>query len=204
MGITTRTERGRFLDRLAQFQRRGCNLLVVGDVSSEEYRLLSQRLFGVDTRDCCRVLVTTRDPADNDLVDETRDIEWIRYDAEAESLDAFRRRIEATLDRLEPVDGYEPGECRIGVDSLSALRRSGSETAFRHFLSEITTMVAERRGRGHYVCDHSYEFIRQRELDVLFDATIECQYDVDGEAKHRWHVHTEELTTDWIPLAARC
>lgn len=112
----------------------------------------------------------------------------------AEAMATFNRR----------AGGLAPAQLRVGVDSLGSLFGHYDDGVVRRCLQVVTGYVHDYGGIGHYVLTEPYESEQVQRLADEFDAVVEIR-PVDPErhdhdAEERWHVHSRDLTTSWLPL----
>ncbi|NHN59078.1 MULTISPECIES: hypothetical protein [Halorussus] len=100
--------------------------------------------------------------------------------------------------------GLDPGQLRVGVDSVGALVERYDEDVVRRCLRVVTGYVRDYDAMGHYVLTEPYGSDRADRLADEFDAVVEIRaVDAAGgdhHAEERWHVPSHDLTTDWLPL----
>lgn len=96
-------------------------------------------------------------------------------------------------------DGERPGSLRLCMDSPIPMVEAASERAVFRALHVLGTVVREHRGIGHVhlPMDRRAELVRV--LEPLFDVTVELETFSD-EARQRWYLHDEGLTSDWLPV----
>jgi hypothetical protein len=112
----------------------------------------------------------------------------------AEAMATFNRRS----------GGLDPAQLRVGVDSLGSLFSHYDDGVVRRCLQVVTGYVHDYDGVGHYVLTKPYENEQVQRLAEEFEAVVEIR-PVDSErhdhdAEERWHVHSRDLTTPWLPL----
>lgn len=112
----------------------------------------------------------------------------------AEAMATFNRR----------AGGLDPAQLRVGVDSLGSLFSHYDDGVVRRCLQVVTGYVHEYDAVGHYVLTEFYESEQVQRLADEFDAVVEIR-PVDPErhdhdAEERWHVHSHDLTSPWLPL----
>ncbi|WP_435177714.1 DUF7504 family protein [Halorussus sp. AFM4] len=100
--------------------------------------------------------------------------------------------------------GLDPGQLRVGVDSVGALVEHYDEDVVRRCLRVVTGYVSDYDAMGHYVLTEPYGSDRADRFADEFDAVVELRaVDAAGRdhgAEERWHVPSRDLTTDWLPL----
>lgn len=103
-----------------------------------------------------------------------------------------------TVDELDDdVDGLEPSELRVCVDSLvPLLEEHTAEKVFR-LLHMTTSRVEHVHGMGHYhlPLDRDHEAVRL--LEPMFDVVVEVRA-CGGSYQQRWELRDRESPTDWI------
>ena len=107
---------------------------------------------------------------------------------------AISREIEAFE---EIASGLAPSELRICFDSLAALLADYDRNEIFQFLHVLIGRIrsVQAMAHFHFPVDHDSKPVRQ--FAPLFDATIELRI-VDGQPRQRWHLHDEDITSDWL------
>ena len=119
-----------------------------------------------------------------------------RYD----SLGSLCRAISDRIDTIEStVDGLEPAELRVCLDSLTAiLADDGPEATFR-FLHLLTRKIRSVNGMGHVHWPIDPDDPIVSSVSPLFDAVIALRIE-DGAVYQRWTLIDSALETAWLPL----
>jgi hypothetical protein len=112
-------------------------------------------------------------------------------------LSAAARHAHVHLSRFE-VSDPKPSEIRVCFDPLDGLAADGDAGELRRFLEVMTNRVRMARGMGHYHLSPAADAFRE-EVAPMFDATVETQR-IDETPHQRWTLHSEDVTTDWLPL----
>lgn len=214
---------GEFGEVLRAFKRRGCNLLVTGEVGRQVSGRLTRKLLGSTGVDRSRVLVVVGsehgplerllpgalDPSDDEVhvVDhrggerggEKADLEPART-VERRDLDALADAVAAAVaDHGDRVGGFEPAELRLSVTSLPALLDRYGTDAVAGFLPAVADVVTDRQGMGHYHLPVPDDADVVASLTDPFDARIELRQASGAVAEQRWHVPAYG-TTEWVTV----
>ncbi|PSQ45408.1 hypothetical protein BRD17_01450 [Halobacteriales archaeon SW_7_68_16] len=209
-------ERAAFAERLATLKREGSSILVVGATDTQP--TACRRLTGGETSTPRRqlfVLTTagvghatvpdTADAADDIRVVRRNDGDGgrspgIETVVDADALPPLGTEIVDTMRAMEAAaGGFEPSELRLCVDSLDPLFDAHGDEAVFRFLHVVTAAATDLTAMGHYHLDRGPDSDAARLLEPLFDATIEVRR-VEGVDEHRWYLHDEDVTTDWVPV----
>jgi hypothetical protein len=217
----------KFHDALADFKRRGCNILVTGRVSETSTNRTTIQLLGASTEERKRVLVltdaTTRyagaklpagtrmDDADVWIIDWGDDERAARAmptptiprpngSAEVGLRDLRSDIVTAVSFFDEWAGGLAPSELRLSLDSLvKPLERYGRDTV-EQFLRIVTALVRDVSGVAHFHLPIPDDDTLVQELSQLFDARVEVKQGDGLVPKQRWHVPEYDQTTNWIRL----
>lgn len=191
-------ERRSLPERLPALKRRGCNLLVTGDVSERTATRATRRLFGDPTLARTRVLVHSSDTEVDDLLPATVDrddpmvtvidatavaapaTEAAEADSDAADTDDPLAVLEAAVvERADAFGATSPrrtgGEFRLAVTSLDRLRSDHAPGAVERFLCRTTEAVRSVRGLGHYRYAGPRSDLSALPLDRLFDGFVELR-----------------------------
>ncbi|MFC6835867.1 DUF7504 family protein [Halomarina ordinaria] len=113
-----------------------------------------------------------------------------------------------TFDRA--AEGLAPAELRVCVDSLRPLVEGYDEADVESFVEGITAATVEHGGMCHVHLPVGRDSETVERLEPYFAATIELRElhvprTLADDSPHvtteqRWHLHDEELSTDWLPL----
>lgn len=98
---------------------------------------------------------------------------------------------------------FAPSELRICFDSLSAVFADCDRDKIFRFLHVLIGRVRSVRAMAHFHLPVDYDSELVRQFAPLFDATIELR-SVDGRTQQRWHLHDEELTSNWLTPSPSC
>lgn len=203
---------------LARLKREGSNLLVVGATDGTVHATICDRLLGDSTGDRRRAFVTTEQGGCVPITPSSDTV--IRYDSRTRSAAAASTpSADPTLpsDRVtslsglgsgivdaiesidKEVDGLDPAEFRLCIDSLGPLLEEYAERDLFRFLHAVTNEVQAVSGMAHYHLPVDYETDAVRTLAPLFDAVIEIRAGPDGP-QQRWHLRRINATTEWLRL----
>ncbi|WP_227354927.1 DUF7504 family protein [Haladaptatus salinisoli] len=216
-----------FREVLADFKRRGCNILVTGRVSETTTNRTTIQLLGASTEERKRVLVladataryagaklpagTRTDDADVWIIDWGNDeraassrptptVPGPNASAEVGLRDLRSDIVTAVSFFDEWADGLAPSELRLSFDSLvKPLERYDRDTV-EQFLRIVTALVRGVRGMAHYHLPLPDDDALVRELSPLFDARIEVKQGDGLVPKQRWHVPEYDRTTNWVQI----
>lgn len=216
-----------FHEVLADFKRRGCNILVTGRVSETTTNRTTIQLLGATTEERKRILVltdattryagaklpasTTTDDADVWVIDWGDDERAVgtmltptvsRPTASSEvNLRNLRSDIVTAVSFFDEwAGGLDPSELRLSLDSLvKPLERYDRETV-EQFLRIVTALVHGVSGMAHYHLPLPDDDEMVRELSPLFDARVEVKQGDGLVPKQRWHVPEYDQTTNWVQL----
>lgn len=210
---------------LSNLKQVGSNILVTGEVPTEVSARVSRYLFGRELRRF-RILALTDQTitnADARLPDEAsfEDPEtWTIDQRRGErSVPATARDFTSGLDSLqtddaqqlcneiqtaisfydEKVDGLDPAELRVGIDSLYPLLEQDSDTVGR-VLRTLGATVRGVHGMGHYHLRISPDDEIVDELMPLFDARVELRKRPRQNTEQRWYAPELDAKTPWMEL----
>lgn len=205
-------------------KRRGCNVLVTGDVGEETSRRLTRKLLGAPDVPRTRVLaLTDRDREDAPAllpegvsVDDDA-VHLLDYDAGTRSAsgatatapDPNAGRAPKALDDLRldlcdavaaaAADGLDPAQLRVGVYTLSYLTSQRDPEAVEQFVRAVGDHVRGVSGMAHYHLPVPDDADRVARLAPLFDVRIELR-ETNGAPEQRWHFPDRDATTAWVGL----
>ncbi|QDX40969.1 hypothetical protein [Salarchaeum sp. JOR-1] len=216
---------GEFEEILERLKEEGSSLLVVGDVPGEAYARASRRMFGDgDHAPRQRVLVVGSSAGSTlpTRVGETRcgDSDTVithgtnartavasasvtppvtpHEHVPAGDANALGR---AVLDRIDAFDGaFEPGELRLGVDTLQPLLDTAGEFQTFRTVDLLSERVRRERGMAHFRLPQPRENRHVRLLEPLFDAVVELR--VTDSVEQRWSLRDENVVSEWVSLDA--
>lgn len=225
-GIDTSVAFRRALQRLKQ---RGCALLVVGAVSAAVRSRASSQMLGASELRRYRLFVTSEDASPLARFRVPSTCEWRSHsarrltrepdarsttarprtvgddrvltpDADAE-LSTTCSEITAAISAFETAaGGFEPGDLRVRVDVLrSLLDEHEIDDVFR-FCHRLSAVIRGSRGMGHFLFPVDRRDESVAKLAPSFDAIVELRATDDGREQERWHLPTDGLVTDWLPL----
>jgi len=113
-------------------------------------------------------------------------------------VDALGDAVEREVDALAPLGGFEEGQLRVCVDALGAVLEDEDLLSVLEFTKALGDAARERSGIAHVHVDQHVPGIAVEGLLPQFDAVVE----VGGadEARQRWHLPDESLSTAWLEL----
>jgi hypothetical protein len=205
-------ERRSTLERLPQFKRRGCNLLVTGAVSESTANRATRRLLGSPDLERRRVLVRTDDAPVADLLPAAVDSRspTVTVIDSRDSQPAAPPAADtgplaplgtAVVDAADAFGGGAlgcvGGEFRLSVTSLSQLLDDHGVGAVERFLQRVTAAVTRVRGLGHYRYAGPRAELSTLPVDRLFDGVVELRDRATPE--HRLSL-ARTASTDWVEL----
>lgn len=218
----------RLVRELDALKRRGSNVLVVGPHAAHRHACV-QFLGDSDFDRRYRLFVTTdvenvtpypqSGPSDgSSRVIDVRTTEDTERSAAAQpvvdpqplpsrtdddgSLEAIVVDLVESIDEVDTaVDGLEPAELRVCLDSLSPILREHDDEVVFRFLHLLTHRVRAVNGMGHVHWAVDPDDRRVGLFTPLFDAVVELRIDAGG-IDQRWYLPETRLTTDWMVLAS--
>ncbi|MFC7154893.1 hypothetical protein ACFQPA_05415 [Halomarina halobia] len=228
--MTTETGAGAFAQALAAMKRQGSSLLVVGSACGRSHLSACRRLLGEDgDGERRRVVVLTDGPPELDVRVPSGDREEGEFElfdrrpatrsvAAATTaspglpptLGTLEAEVRGTIDEFDAAaDGLESAELRVCIDSLRPLLEGYDEDDVVSFLDGVIDATLDANGmcHAHLPVDPDNGVVER--LKPLFDATIELRElhipSENGETprtatEQRWHLHEEDISTDWLPL----
>ncbi|MGA9402542.1 DUF7504 family protein [Haladaptatus sp.] len=213
---TDETRALEFERTLQRLKREGCNLLLVGSVPDSVLSAASRKLFGDPEERRFRVAVLSGTPRTvvyerlpTTALDETATVishEGVsippHISAPVVDVDSGIREltssISETITSFEGSKNFQPGELRLGLDSLGSMLTRYDPTLVRQFLGIVGGQVRGANGMGHYVLPRPYDHELVTALEPLFDGVIE--YRVENGREERWHFTHHDLRSPWLPL----
>lgn len=215
-----------FARALASLKRRGSNLLLVGPAYESAHLPASRRLMGDADSPRERLLVLTDHDAAREarLPEGAEPVRTVEHrsltrsaatrparspsprspsgpDGEAhDALVALGNEVAEEIEAAdERVDGLEPGQLRLCVDSLAPVVEEYDRERVVAFLHALTRDVDRVNGMGHYHLPASPDAEVVEFLEPLFDAVIELRVGEDGP-QQRWRLTDGRGSTDWLSL----
>lgn len=208
-----------FGDVLASLKRRGCNLLVTGEVADNVAARATRKLFGTPAEPRERVLAladaSVEEPVTylpGNLYPHHDGVELVdfrdvgRAVANGECVDGGAGRSLAELgdDVCDAVErrgsDLDPAQLRVGLVSLRPLVERYDESAVDTLAERVTDSVGGVSGMAHYHVGTADDAAVVDELAPHFDARIELRQ-LDGMIpEQRWHVHEYDAETGWVTL----
>ena len=216
---------GGFADELSRLKRRGTSVLVAGSVRPDQCRDACRRLLGCGAdRTRRRVLVSTTDGPHHVThhVDETGSgtLSVIGYEAQARnaataeqgetpsigpettatSLADLGIAIEQAIEGFETeTAALEPGELRLGIDSLlPLLEEYGRQRVFK-FIHLINGRTQDVDGMAHYHLPVERDARIVQTLSPLFDITVELR-EQNGDYQERWTIEDGNRRSGWLSV----
>lgn len=210
---------------LEQLKARGSNILVTGNVPDRISAKAARILFGRDERRY-RILslidrtidssesrfpeTVSTDDAMTWLIDQRsgeRSVPDAALSAasyldppEKDNVRQLRDEIQTAISFYEErSNGLDPGELRVGIDSLFPLIQRDLQ-ATKHSLRTISATIRGVRGMAHYHLRVPDDDTVVRELTPLFDARIELRRNPGLKPEQRWHAPELDETTAWVEL----
>lgn len=207
-----------FAQALGTLKQEGSNILLVGERSTDAQLSACHRLLGEDRRDSrYRLFVLTDDSGCSSCHDgrdgRTR-TRVIRRGTEndpssavqadsvvgTELLGALGTEVVETVDEFEDeVDGLDPSELRVCVDSLAPLLTEHDRQNVFRFLHMLTSRIRQADGMGHFHLPVDRDHDSVRLFEPLFDAVVEVRTR-NGGTEQRWHLRDQRTSSDWITL----
>lgn len=213
-----------FADTLETLKQTGCMVLVVEDEGAASHEGCD-RLLGADgTEDRRRLFVQTDTATSSRLAEagrrdrRTERVARLRTTnratatvdgaldgpdgaaAVATTVDGLAADARDAVDALEPVDGFDAGQLRICVDALGDMVAATDTADSTGFVADVRALVDEHDGLGHVHVTQSTPGAAAEALLPQMDAVVEVAGDED--ARHRWHLPEESLTSAWFELEA--
>ncbi|NHN48907.1 hypothetical protein G9464_15060 [Halostella sp. JP-L12] len=207
-----------FSQELAALKREGSNILVVGTATDDAHVLACRRLLGQSQDDPRRRLFVFTDghsacerlpengcgpvrivrQGDEAAFADRPDVSEAVVDSRM--LSALGTEIIAGVNEFEDeVDGFDPAELRVCVDSVAPLlEEHPPENVFR-LLHMVTSRIRQASGMGHFHLDVGKDSDAVHLLEPLFDAVVEVR-EQGGNVEHRWHLRDQEVSSGWIDL----
>lgn len=216
-----------FGEVLSELKERGCTALLVGDATDEALDAVCTNFLGGRGDRRARVLalvdrevsVARRrvqragpgfepaivvdampDPpraatAGVDLSDRTLAVRRTE-----QSLDALEAELDRALHDARQLHGpFQPGELRVGVESLRPLAEHSDLDRLAAFLHEVTDAIAAEGGMGHFVFPGGRTDDAVRSLSSAFDVVIEFRH-VNDRVEHRWTFRDYDVHPEWMQV----
>ncbi|RRJ33760.1 DUF7504 family protein [Halocatena pleomorpha] len=218
-----------FTDTLMGLKRRGCCVLVTGQVDERVRAAQSRRLFGERETSRQRVLTLTDATSDLDAQYLPESITPAHSSVTTLNYTGVVRDIASTADPTaelpptaassEPSDSmgnlgdllYDsiketiragqtvPGELRLGIATLCVLLDTDGLSATEAFVRALRADVLAVGGMAHFHLPCSPGSETLAALDPLIDIHIELR-ESNGSVEHRWRLSETDHVTDWLPL----
>ncbi|USZ66712.1 hypothetical protein NGM10_08130 [Halorussus salilacus] len=213
-----------FHERLRALKRRGCNLLVTGEVREAVSQRMTRKLMGSSELPRTRVLaLTDQDVGDvpnllpagvspSDDAVHVVDPEFGTRSASAESArptgpgwsrsdlnDLQTRLCNAIATAKIANSGFDSAELRVSLFTLSFLVNRHDTAAVERFVTAVGDHVEGSSGMAHYHLPLPDDSKTVRRLAPLFDARIELR-EKNGRPEQRWHLPGCADPTSWVGL----
>lgn len=225
----TTGDRESFTTALMGLKRRGCCVLVTGQVDERVRAAQSRRLFGACDNSRQRVLtltdatprldsqylperITATHPSVSklDYTEIVRDItgtvgsscEPPQADIGPEETGSMTGLGALLCDPIgEAVrnEPLDPGELRFGMASLCVLLDTDGLSATRAFIQSVRDDILAVSGMGHFHLPGSPDSATLAALEPLIDIHIELRT-ANGDPEHCWHLIETDHSTGWIRL----
>lgn len=217
-----------FAGALIDLKRRGCCVLITGQVNERTRAAQSRRLFGQSDTTRQRVLtltdatpssasrylpegiapthttVTTLDYTEKVRI-ATDTASHGSQPSSATSLGDGPSMAGVGALLYEPVrdairtDALSPGELRLGIATLRVLIDTDGLSATRTFIRAVRDDILDVRGMGHFHFPGSPASETVSALYPLVDIHIQLRQSNRGP-EHRWHLLETGYSTNWIRL----
>jgi|GEM_PF-1196814 len=211
-----------FADTLEDLKQSGCMVLVVEDEGAPAQegcdRLLGagdvsdrRRLFvQTDGATSSRLTVTGRRDRTTERVARLRTASRTATAADAgqadpgtspsvaAGVDGLAADAREAVAALEPADGFDAGQLRICIDSLGDMVAATDPADTTGFVADVRELVDDNDGFGHVHVTQRAPGAAAEALLPQMDAVVEVAG--DEEARHRWHLPDESLTSAWFDL----
>lgn len=213
-----------FESYLRALKRHGCNLLVTGEASKENFAAMSRRLLGTPSDHRVRMLgltntsatdagsllpdgVSTSDPAVQ-LFEYNSPTRSVATEAPSPSTTPTRSDLvefqDSICDAIATHDAEsEPlaaAELRVGVTDLCPLVSDYETETVAEFVRTVGSEVLRARGMAHYCLPTSVHEPIVADLQPAFDARIEIRKGNGHPPMHRWYVPEHDITTPWVEI----
>lgn len=116
----------------------------------------------------------------------------------ATGVDGLAADAREAVDALEPADGFDPGQLRVCVDALGDMVAATDTAAATGFVATVRELVDDHDGLGHVHVTQGTPGESAEALLPQMDAVVEVAG--TDEARHRWHLPDESLTSAWFEL----
>lgn len=211
---------------LAELKEAGCNLLVTGSFPSGSLdevsaRLLGRKpgrrarvvgLFGRDVSAGRRrlglvphglepaILVNTTEAPRSAAIAETSPDSPVDVRTIGRNFDVFLAELRTAIDEARRHRGpLDPGQLRIGVDSLRAVLDETGRADVETLVDRVARDVRGAGGIAHFVYDSAKTGSRPAWLDPLFDAVVEHRLR-EEDIEQRWRFPDRGRETRWFPV----
>lgn len=225
---STEQDREAFAGTLMGLKRRGCCVLVTGQVDEEVRATQSRHLFGHSDEHRQRVLLLTDAtpsltsqylPGDItaahstvsklDYTDEARDIACSTSSSfNLSSVDPIKEPTSVAgigallcdpISNVIQADTLDPGELRLGIATLTILLDTDGLSATQAFLRKIRQQMLAAHGMAHFHLTSSIDAETFTALRPMIDIHIELRKP-NSIPEHRWHLLETGHSTDWRPM----
>lgn len=225
----TAQNRDPFAVELMELKRRGCCVLVTGQVDERVRATQSRRLFGESNKSRQRVLILTeKSPSPTvrylpegispmhssvstlDYTEIIRDMTGAVSPspqlspadigpAASESMTGLCALLCNPVCNAIPTGSLRPGELRLGISTLGVLIDTDGLSATQAFVRAIRSDILAARGMGHFHFPGEPGSEIFSALGPLIDIHIELRKP-DGIPEHRWHLLETDHSTGWLRL----
>lgn len=222
-------DRETFSGALMDLKRRGCCVLVTGQVNERTRAAQSRRLFGQSDTPRQRVLTLTDATSKSaarylpegiapthSTVTTLDYTETVRVIADTVGHSSQPAPVATTSDDAasmgelgallyDPIkdilraDTLHPGELRLGIATLRILIDNDGFSATRAFVRTLRADIVAAHGMGHFHLPGSPDSETVTALRPLIDIHIELRQSECGP-EHRWHLLETGEATSWIQL----
>ncbi|SEV94172.1 DUF7504 family protein [Halobacterium jilantaiense] len=211
-----------FASTLEDLKQSGCMVLVVEDEDAPAHEGCDRLLGADDAADRRRLFVQTDSATSSRLTvagrrDRTTErVARLRTTSRtatatdatqavpgasptvATGVDGLAADAREAVDALEPTDGFDAGQLRICVDSVGDMVAATNPAATTGFVADVRELVDDHDGLGHVHVTQRTPGAAAEALLPQMDAVVEVAG--DEEARHRWHLPEESLTSEWFDL----
>lgn len=217
-------DREAFARTLMELKRRGCCVLVTGQVSERMRAAQSRQLFGDSDAPRQRVLTLTDATPSSairylpaDLTPTHSTVTLLDYTDDVRVITSIGLALESSTDSDETASMGDlgvllydaiadaihtdtcPGELRLGIATLGILLDTDGLTATRAFIRAIRADMVDVHGMAHFHLPGSPDSETVTALEPLIDIHIELRQ-LDTGPAHRWHLLERGETTSWLQL----
>ncbi|MFC3476223.1 DUF7504 family protein [Halobacterium litoreum] len=113
-------------------------------------------------------------------------------------VDALAGATEDAVQSLAPPSGFESGQLRVCLGGVGDLLADDDLAAVVSYVRRLRETVTAADGMGHVHVDDRVPATAVEALLKQFDAVVEVAD--AGDARQRWHLPDESLSTEWLDL----